>query len=68
MSKLGRKSTLDKAGALIKGYRKKHSLALSLILLNPTSSAVLTAQYQRKKWKSTLTEDDFQHKALLNAG
>lgn len=55
----------DKACALFKGYRKKHSVALTLILLNPKSYVTLTVQYQKKKQKSNLDEDDFQHKALV---
>lgn len=61
MSKVGRKH--NKACALLKGFRKKHSVVLSLILLNPTGYTTLTAQYQKKK----SVEDYFQYTALCHS-
>lgn len=61
MSEVGRKH--NKARALLKRYRKKHSVVLSLILLNPTGYTTLTAQYQKKK----SVEDYFQYTALSHS-
>lgn len=65
MSKVGRKH--NKAGALLKRYRKKHSVVLSLILLNPTGYTTLTAQYQKKnQLKITFSTQHFLTHSWIN--